>query len=158
MEINNDEIVKYQKLAMKIMENSISEKRPDSSIPPKVGAVIVYNDPLTKEIKVETAYRGEIRSGDHAEFTLLDRKLRNVDLTGAVLFVTLEPCAPKSRKQPKISCAERIVNARIGKVYVGIQDPYPTINSRGLDFLRSNNVIVEMFEKEIGRASCRERV
>jgi ATP-dependent DNA helicase RecG len=148
MKLNNNEIVQYQELALNVMEKSISEKRPDMSVPPKVGAVIVYQDSITKEKKVETAYRGEMRNGDHAEFTLIDRKLRNVDLTGAIMFVTLEPCAPNSRKQPKISCSERIVNARIEKVYVGIQDPYPTVNSRGLSFLESNNVKVEMFSKE----------
>jgi ATP-dependent DNA helicase RecG len=43
---------------------------------------------------VEAAYRGELRDGDHAEYALLERKNRDKKLDGAVLFATLEPCAP----------------------------------------------------------------
>ena len=65
---------------------------------PRVGAVIVFPDG-----RVDTASRGELRNGDHAEFTLIDRKYRDQKLDGARLFATLEPCAPGSRHPPKMS-------------------------------------------------------
>jgi ATP-dependent DNA helicase RecG len=77
------------------------------------------------------AYRGELRNGDHAEFTLLERKNRANVLDGCILFATLEPCAPGARKHPKLGCAERIVNARIKEVWVGVQDPHPKVGGKG---------------------------
>ncbi len=69
---------------------------------------------------VETACRGELRYGDHAEYALLERKKRDCKLDGSILFATLEPCAPGSRRHPKLSCAERIVFVRIKEVGIGI--------------------------------------
>src|SRR6266700_1502811 len=94
--------------AIEVMRQSIPEPRTDGKASPKVGAVLLKPDGT-----VETAFRGELRHGDHAEYTLLERKNRNICLDGSILFATLEPCAPGARKHPKLACAERIVNARI---------------------------------------------
>jgi len=48
---------------------------------------------------------------------------------GAVLFSTLEPCAPGARSHKKEPCAKRIVDRRIAKVWVGIEDPDPLVDS-----------------------------
>src|SRR5690348_9249513 len=97
--------------AVEVMRQSVNEPRTDQKASPLVGAVLVKADGT-----VDTAYRGELRHGDHAEFTLLERKHRDERLDGSVLFATLEPCAPGARKHPKLGCAERIVNARISEV------------------------------------------
>lgn len=111
---------------------------------PKVGAVLIKPDS-----KVETAYRGEYRDGDHAEYTLLDRINRQSKLDDCMLFVTLEPCADGSRNPPKMSCSERIVNARIKKVWIGIEDPDPTVDRKGIKYLIDNGVEVEMFDADL---------
>src|SRR5450631_14536 len=98
---------KMMELAIAVMKQSVNEPRADGKASPLVGAVLVKPDGT-----VDTACRGELRHGDHAEFTLLERKHRDERLDGSVLFATLEPCAPGSRKHPKLGCAERIVNAR----------------------------------------------
>jgi len=138
---------KHMKTAIEVMKKSYNENRPDNKILPKVRAVLITHDEAGHEI-ISTAYRGELRNGDHAEYTLLERKNRSSDLTGGILYVTLEPCAPGARTSPKLSCAERIVNARIATVYVGIQDPDPTVADRGISFLKDNGVVVQLFDKE----------
>lgn len=98
---------------------------------------------------VETAFRGELRWGDHAEFALLERKNRYNALDGAKLFATLEPCAPGARKHPKLGCSERIVNARIKEVWIGIEDPDPMVDRKGIKFLQDNGVTVHMFDRDL---------
>lgn len=131
-------------LAVEVMRKSIDEPRKDGKVSPRVGAVQLKADGT-----VETAHRGELRYGDHAEFTLIERKNRSEKLDGGILFATLEPCAPGSRKHPKLSCAERIVNARIKKVFVGIEDDDPTVARKGIRFLEEHGIEVEMFPREL---------
>lgn len=118
---------KLMELAIETMRQSVVEPRRDGKASPRVGAVLLKPDGTT-----ETACRGELRHGDHAEFTLLERKNRNSKLDGSFLFATLEPCAPGAREPPKMSCAERIVLARIKEVWVGIEDPDPTVDRKGI--------------------------
>ena len=130
--------------AVAVMKRTVGESRADGKVAPLVGAVIELPDGSVHE-----AARGELRDGDHAEFTLLERKLRAVDLTDAVLFSTLEPCAPGARRHPKLPCSERVVLARIGKVFVGIEDPDPTVDRKGIKYLQEHGVIVEMFDRDL---------
>lgn len=145
MTITNEQAKKYMEMAIEEMKLSVSENRSDKKAVPKVGAVLVWPDGNINT--VTCAHRGELRNGDHAEYTLIDRKLRDKDLTGAVLFATLEPCAPGSRQPPKCSCSERIVNARIAKVFFGIEDPDPTVAGKGIKYLHDNGVEIEIFTK-----------
>lgn len=103
-------------LAIEEMNKSLNEPRSDGKVPPKVGAILLFPDG-----EIERAHRGELRDGDHAEFTLLERKLGNKKLDNCILFTTLEPCV--ERTPPKISCCKRTSKARIRTVYVGITDP-----------------------------------
>ena len=130
-------------VAIEVMRRSVADRRTDKACP-SVGAVIVLPDGT-----VETACRGELREGDHAEYTLIDKKLRDRDLTGSEIFATLEPCAPESRGEGKTPCAMRIVAARIAKVWVGITDPDPTVDRRGIKYLQENGVEVAMFDPDL---------
>jgi ATP-dependent DNA helicase RecG len=132
-------------MAIEVMNKSIQEPRSDK-VSPKVGALLVRPNG-----KIETAFRGELRQGDHAEFTLLERKNHAVLLDGSMLFATLEPCAPGARTHPKLSCAERIVNARIKKVWIGIEDPDPKVDRKGIKYLIDNGVEVGMFDADLQR-------
>lgn len=133
-------------LAIEEMKKSIPDNgRGDDKINPKVGAILATAD---GEI-IGTAHRGELRDGDHAEFTVLEKKNRDKNLTGMVVYATLEPCAPGARNHPKLSCAERIFNARIGKVYIGYTDPDPTVAGEGRDFLKDRGVQIDFFPKHL---------
>jgi len=134
----------YMRMAVDVMKKSISERnKKDPS--PHVGAVLVFPDGTT-----ETGYRGELREGDHAEYTVLDKKNRHRELSDCWLFATLEPCAKGARNSPKVSCSERIVNARISKLWFGIEDKNPKVDG-GIDHMKDHGVIVDRFAPEFHR-------
>ena len=135
---------KMMKKAIEVMRESVVEGRKDGKKNPAVGSVLVKANGTS-----ESACRGELRDGDHAEFTLLERKNRGKALDGCVLFTTLEPCAPGARTHPKLSCAERIVLARIKRVWVGIEDPDPTVDRKGIKYLQDHAVSIEMFDRDL---------
>ncbi len=113
--------------------------RPESGRPrPKVGAVLVKGG---KELG--SAHRGELELGDHAEFGLLEGKLAHDDVTGGTLYTTLEPCTV--RNEPKVRCAERIVERRLARVVIGMLDPNQFICGKGIRYLRKHNVNVDLF-------------
>jgi ATP-dependent DNA helicase RecG len=144
MTMRPEDARKLMQRAIRIMRGSVAEPRSDGKVSPRVGAVVRFPDG-----RVETACRGELRHGEHAEYTLLDRKCVDRKLDGAALFATLEPCAPGSRGHPKLACAERIVAARIRDVWVGIEDPDPTVDRKGIRHLEENGVAVHLFDRDL---------
>lgn len=130
--------------AVDVMRRSLNEPRADGKLSPKVGALLWKPDG-----SIEVASRGELRDGDHAEFTLIERKNRDKKLDDCILFATLEPCAPGSRGKTKLSCAERIVLARIKKIWVGIEDPDPTVDRKGIRYMQNNGIDVQIFDRDL---------
>ncbi|MBI4810769.1 MAG: hypothetical protein HY800_04890, partial [Ignavibacteriales bacterium] len=131
----------FMELAIETMKHSIPEKRMDGKVSPQVGAVLVFPDGSH-----EIAHRGELREGDHAEYTLIERKCHRKRLDGCILYTTLEPCM--KRNPPKEGCCRRITNARIKIVFVGIQDHDPTVAGDGIHYLEKHGVKVRMFDRE----------
>jgi len=138
-------------LAITTMRETEHEPRQDCKAIPLVGVVLYKPDGT-----IETAYRGEIRDGDHAEYTLLERKNRSNRLDNSILFTTLEPCAPGARNHSKLSCSERIVLARIKEVWIGIEDPDPTVDRKGIEYLRKKGVTVRMFDRDLQEIISKE--
>ena len=132
----------FMEMAVEEMKHSVSEHndKPD----PSVGAVLVSSD--GRELLAK-AHRGQFRAGDHAEFTLLEKLMRTEDLTNCVLYTTLEPCVKRS--SPKRACYKRIIDARLKKVYVGIQDPHPTVRGNGVKNLLKEKIEIEFFDVDL---------
>ena len=100
---------------------------------PPVGCVIVKEGQI-----VARGYTN--RPGfAHAEAMALDRLADDTDY--AILFVTLEPCAFQGRTP---SCAKRIATTNIKQVYVGIVDPDPRNNGRGIALLEKAGISVRL--------------
>jgi diaminohydroxyphosphoribosylaminopyrimidine deaminase / 5-amino-6-(5-phosphoribosylamino)uracil reductase len=102
---------------------------------PLVGAVVVRDG--------ETIGEGfHAEHGDlHAERAALeDCRRRGEDPAGATMYVTLEPCAHHGRQPP---CTEAILEAGIGRVVIGSEDPSEKAGGRGPGMLRDGGVEIE---------------
>ena len=110
------------------------QSRAESPRKPMVGVVIVKDGALLGE-----SFRGDYAEGVHAEAGLI-RRLTDlgVDLSGASVFTTLEPCT--RRNHPKIPCARRLIDTDVGAVYIGMYDPNPVIYRAGWKMLRDAGV------------------
>lgn len=120
----------------------------DGKISPKVGALVVQNGQIAGE-----AWRGEMGKGEHAEYTLLERKLAGVNLKGATLYTTLEPCT--LRHDPKLPCAKRIIARKISKVVIGVLDPNRAIQGEGEQMLLDAGIDVQRFQPDLMRDIAR---
>lgn len=100
---------------------------------PSVGCVIVRDDVVIG--------RGWTMPGGrpHAEAVALAQA---GDVTGATLYVTLEPCAHESLRGP--ACADLLVAAGPARVVVAMADPDPRTNGAGIARLRAAGIRVDV--------------
>ena len=120
---------KYMRLAIKLALKAKGKTSPN----PLVGALVIKSG--------EIIGRGfHARAGlAHAEIVALDEA--GIQAKGATLYVTLEPCAHTGRTPP---CINRIIQSGIKEVVVGMIDPNPVNNGRGVMLLKQNNVKVKV--------------
>jgi diaminohydroxyphosphoribosylaminopyrimidine deaminase/5-amino-6-(5-phosphoribosylamino)uracil reductase len=98
---------------------------------PPVGAIIVKDGEIVG--RGHTSHLG----GPHAEVNAL--RMAGEKAKGATVYCTLEPCAHYGRTPP---CTEALVAAQVARVVVGILDPYPKVNGKGVEYLRQNGIEV----------------
>jgi len=138
----------YMQLSIEEMRKCLGEHKDKAD--PKVGAVLVDRDGAY----YDKAHRGELRVGDHGEFTLLERKHPGENLSEFTLYTTLEPCV--KRNLPKKGCYKRCINARLKKVYIGHFDPDPTVASNGYKLLKKAGIEVDFYDKKYEEIIAKE--
>ena len=100
---------------------------------PMVGALVVKNGRI-----VGQGYHEKVGL-PHAEVNALDEAGRLAK--GAVLYSTLEPCVHFGRTPP---CVDRIIKSKIKEVIVGMVDPNPINNGRGIKILKQHRIKVKV--------------
>lgn len=119
--------------ALALAEQSVGLTEPN----PRVGCVIVAPDG-----RVIGRGRTQQAGGPHAEvMALRDAESRREMVHGATAYVTLEPCAHHGRTPP---CCDALIAARIGRVVMAIEDPFPQVAGQGAERLRAAGVEVEV--------------
>jgi diaminohydroxyphosphoribosylaminopyrimidine deaminase/5-amino-6-(5-phosphoribosylamino)uracil reductase len=106
---------------------------------PVVGAVIAREGEVLGE-----GWHDEY-GGPHAEVNAI-RACGEVDLRGATLYVSLEPCCHHGRQPP---CTEAILAAGLARVVVAGDDPSSKASGRGLGILRDEGVEVDVAGGEL---------
>jgi diaminohydroxyphosphoribosylaminopyrimidine deaminase/5-amino-6-(5-phosphoribosylamino)uracil reductase len=103
---------------------------------PRVGCVIVRDGQIIASGHTQRA--GEA----HAEIDALgDAASRGIDVRGATVYVTLEPCSHHGRTPP---CTEALIAAGVGRVVAAIEDPNPLVAGKGIAQLRAAGVAVDI--------------
>jgi diaminohydroxyphosphoribosylaminopyrimidine deaminase/5-amino-6-(5-phosphoribosylamino)uracil reductase len=120
--------------AVKIAEGGRGRVSPN----PLVGAVIALEDESVGE-----GFHREL-GGHHAEVEAILAADR--DLSGATMYVSLEPCCHHGRTPP---CTDAIHAAGIERVVVASEDPSEHAAGRGLGILRDEGIEVVVADGEI---------
>ena len=124
----------FMKNALNISLRGIGNTWPN----PSVGVVVVKNDQIIS--------RGWTQPGGkpHAEIVALKKKI----FFGATLYTTLEPCSHHGKTPP---CVDQIIKSKINRVVIGLKDPNPKINGKGIRKLKKKKikVTIGVLQKEI---------
>lgn len=119
----------YINLAMRLALKARGKTTPN----PLVGAVVVKSSRIIGKGYHEKA------GASHAEIVALNEAGRNAE--GATLYVTLEPCAHFGRTPP---CADAVIKSRVKEVIIGMVDPNPLNNGRGIKILKEHRIKVRV--------------
>jgi diaminohydroxyphosphoribosylaminopyrimidine deaminase/5-amino-6-(5-phosphoribosylamino)uracil reductase len=130
-----DTDTKYMLRALELSKKGIGYTNPN----PLVGAVIVKNEKIIGEGYHETY------GSAHAEINAFKNAI--TDVTGATMYVTLEPCSHYGKTPP---CATAIVEKGIKKVVIAMKDPNPLVEGGGIEILKRNGieVVTGVLEKD----------
>jgi diaminohydroxyphosphoribosylaminopyrimidine deaminase / 5-amino-6-(5-phosphoribosylamino)uracil reductase len=123
--MNND--VFYMKKCIELAKKGWGKTNPN----PLVGCVIVKNDLLISQ----GCHKGLGLAHAEVEAFLNAKE----DVSGATLYVNLEPCSHFGRTPP---CVDSIISRKISRVVVGMLDPNPKVQGRGIQKLMDAGIDV----------------
>ncbi|MFH1458338.1 MAG: bifunctional diaminohydroxyphosphoribosylaminopyrimidine deaminase/5-amino-6-(5-phosphoribosylamino)uracil reductase RibD [Candidatus Omnitrophota bacterium] len=117
----------YMNIAMKLALKAKGRTSPN----PMVGAVVVKNGKI-------------IGKGFHQKCGMSHAEAVALDKAGelskdATLYVTLEPCTHFGRTPP---CVDRIIKSGLKEVIVGMVDPNPLNNGKGIHIIKQHKIKV----------------
>lgn len=105
---------------------------------PAVGCLIVRHGQVLGRGYHQRAGEG------HAEVNAIaDANAQGYDVSGATVYVSLEPCAFVGRTP---ACADTLVNAGVGRVVAALTDPHPKVSGSGFAKLRAAGIAVDVVE------------
>jgi len=125
--------------AIELARNGSSAVRPN----PVVGAVVARDGAILGEGWHQTY------GGAHAEVNAIEA-CGMTDLSGATLYVSLEPCCHEGKTPP---CTDAILQAGIRRVVVASDDPTEKASGRGLGILRDEGVEVLLADDELAASA-----
>jgi diaminohydroxyphosphoribosylaminopyrimidine deaminase/5-amino-6-(5-phosphoribosylamino)uracil reductase len=100
---------------------------------PVVGAVLIKRGKVVGE-----GYHAKIGEA-HAEIIALRQAGERA--RGAVLYLNLEPCTHFGRTPP---CAPRVMKAGLKRAVIGMEDPNPLVNGKGIEALGKSGLDVKV--------------
>ncbi len=121
--------VDYMKKALSLALKAKGQTSPN----PLVGAVVVQDEKIVGEGWHRTC------GGDHAEVIAL--KKAGPKARGAKLYVTLEPCSHVGRTPP---CVDKIIEAGIREIIIGMIDPNPVNNGKSISRFKRAGIRVKV--------------
>ena len=112
--------LRYMQRAITLAKQGLYSAKPN----PAVGCVLVKNGQIIAEGWHKQA------GLPHAErVALADAAAKGVDVSGSTAYVTLEPCSHFGRTPP---CADGLVEAKVSRVVIAMQDPNPLVSGQGI--------------------------
>ncbi len=139
MEKPNQQYEKYMERVLELAEKGRGRTSPN----PMVGALVIKNGEVVGEGYHTAAGK------KHAEVVALENAGEKAK--GAVLISSLEPCCTAGKTPP---CTEAIKKSGISKVVIGLIDPNPLVNGKGLYEIRSAGI--EVFSGVLNRQIARQ--
>ncbi|MFA5405032.1 MAG: bifunctional diaminohydroxyphosphoribosylaminopyrimidine deaminase/5-amino-6-(5-phosphoribosylamino)uracil reductase RibD [Ignavibacteria bacterium] len=102
---------------------------------PLVGCIIVKNKKI-----IGKGYHKKFGEA-HAEVNAINNAKKNgYDVRNSALYINLEPCSHFGKTPP---CTDLIIKEKISEVIIGIKDPNPDVNGKGIKKLRRAGIKVE---------------
>jgi diaminohydroxyphosphoribosylaminopyrimidine deaminase/5-amino-6-(5-phosphoribosylamino)uracil reductase len=135
MSIHTDTDTAHLARAIELAQRGTSAVRPN----PVVGAVVARDGEILGEGWHEHF------GAAHAEVNAIEA-CGLADLSGATLYVSLEPCCHEGNTPP---CTDAILQAGLRRVVVGSDDPSEKASGRGLGILRDEGVEVVIADGEL---------
>jgi len=118
--------------ALQLAENGRYSTAPN----PAVGCVICLDEQVLAEGWHHQAGQ------PHAEREALNTAAaQGISVEGATVYVTLEPCSHTGRTSP---CSDALIEAKVAKVLVAMQDPNPLVSGKGIQKLQAAGVQVDV--------------
>ncbi len=128
--------------ALRLAKKGLGKVSPN----PMVGAVIV------KDGRIIAGGYHHAFGKDHAEVDAF--KHAQEDVTGATLYVTLEPCRHFGKTTP---CTDAIIGHKIRKVVVGMLDPDEKMRGGSIKLLNEQGILTEVGVLEDGCKALNEK-
>src|SRR3989304_5402980 len=124
-----DKTKTYRQMALRLAKKGMGITSPN----PMVGAVVVKDG----RVIGRGYHRGPGKL--HAEAVAI--RDAGPEAKGATLYINLEPCCHTGKRTPP--CTQEIIRSQIRRVVIGMEDPNPMVNGRGIQELAGAGIQIE---------------